>query len=222
MKNRITLLIAGFLAATAATAQVTLVEYDWRDTPTANKLDPDTLAAGVSATDMAEIGDVDGQAGISNFSGNSLTIKRNALDSNLSNSNNSLTFTLSATNPGEVLDVDTLDMTFNSIGGNDLFSFEIFADAGSGEQSLFTTGPNLENFANTSQSYDVSTVANSASIDFRIEYASASTGAANYSLQTANIGVTGVTAIPEPSSYALLGGLGALALAVVRRRRIGS
>jgi len=229
--------VASLVLAPAASA-VTLVEYGFQPTPTASQVDPDVLAPDVSATDISEFGDPD-QGGsspdLTNFAGASLNIKRAALDDDLSNFSDYTHFTVSAANPGELLNIDSIDFNFNQFSNG--FAFEIFTDVGDGNGfvSQGVVG-NLSNGSgtlagdnsalafqtdiNNPVSFDLSGVPVASSVDFRLEYAhfAPDTGG-NTSLQHARIIVDGAV-IPEPSTYALIGGALALAVAMfVRRRR---
>lgn len=184
-----------------------LLTYNFSDTPTASKVDPDdALDAAVSASDITEFGDPDSGGSspdLTNFSGNSLNIKRNALDSSLTNFSDYLTFTVTAQDSAEVVDPGLLNLAFNNFEDN--FSLAVYVDSGAGFMQVDTIGTGSEtNLASSTQTVDLRIVPAANSLVFRIECAHAFPGGADYTLQVASIDLQGAVYNPSTTSEKLL------------------
>jgi len=175
------------------TDSVCLLTYDFSDAPTSSKVDPGYVADSVSASDITESGDPDGggtSPELTNFSGASLNIKRNSLNTTLADFSDYLTFT--ATAAGQTIDPSYLEIRFNSFSNG--FSLEVFVDTGSGFVSAGSLGgADNSALANTVQQINLSAVPSATSLVFRIECAHASPGsAANTTLQFSEINLYGI------------------------------
>lgn len=183
-----------------------LVTYDFQPDPTPSQVDPDLAAASVSASDITEYGDPDdggSSPDLTNFSGASLNIKRNALDTTTTNFSDYLTFTLTVQEQGQEITPDFLEMRFNNF--SDGFSLEVYIDSGNGFVSAGSLG-GADNtaLADTVQQIDLSSAAPAASLTVRVEFAHSSPPGANTSLQFAQIGFNGTVAAAEQTPGKLL------------------
>lgn len=200
MKTLIRLLLPACLAGGLYAAE--LVEYNFSDTPTPSKMDPDFVGASVTASDITEFGDPDGggtSPELTNFSGASLNIKRNALNTSPMDFSSYLTFTVSALDTNQVIDAEELDVRFNQF--SDDFSFMVFINAGEGFRLVAELGgAGNSNLVNSTQQLTLANVPATRAMTFRIECAhSAPGGAANTTLQLAEISLHG--AVGEPAGF---------------------
>lgn len=169
--------------------------YDFQTTPTASQVDPGFVHSAVTASDITEFGDPDAGGSspeLTNFSGASLNIKRNALegDNDLTNFSHYLTFSLSANAAGDIIDLDNLELRFNNFAND--FSLAVHVDAGSGFKQIAALGGGDNSaLANSTQTLDMSSAPAANGLDFRIELAHPSTGAANTTLQFGQIDLNG-------------------------------
>lgn len=176
-----------------------LLEYNFSDTPTPPRTDPDFVALSVTASDIAESGDPDGggtSPELTNFSGASLNIKRNALNTSPMDFSDYLTFTVSAADTNEVIDAEYLEIRFNQF--SDDFSFVVYVDAGKGFEWAAELGGSVNsNLVGTTQQLDLGGMPPANTLTFRVECAHATPGsAANTTLQFANIRLYG--SVGEP------------------------
>jgi arylsulfatase A-like enzyme len=92
-----------------------LVEYRWQGKTPAAQREPTHNADGVAGSVMEETGDVDGRSGLVNFKAAWLMIKRNALDNDLADGENSLSFTVRAKGSNQRIRLESLKLTMGSV-----------------------------------------------------------------------------------------------------------
>lgn len=208
--GKTTMLLAYMAGCALGANAATLLTYDFKDTPTASKVDPGFVAADLAASDITEFGDPDGGGSspeLTNFSGWSLNIKRNSLNTSPMDFSNYLSFSVSAADSNQVIDPDNLEMNFNQFA--DGFSFAVYVDAGQGYKLAATLGgASNSNLVNSAQQLGLSSVVPADMLSFRIECAHTSPGSpSNTTLQFSNITLNGTVGAPSVSTPAAEGTL---------------
>jgi len=186
---------------------VRLATYGFSDSPTPSRVDEDFVANGITVSDITESGDPDdggSSPDLTNFSGNSLNIKRNALDANPTNFSDYVTFSVGTSETNHLLELDELVIRFNQFA--DDFSLKVYVDAGEGfSEAASLGGTNNITLPRTTRRLDLSSVAMSSSMVFLIEFSHANPGgAANTTLQLAEVGVNGWLVDPARPTRRLL------------------
>jgi arylsulfatase A-like enzyme len=123
-----------------------LAEYLLSGDAPGQRENPTRQAASVVGSPMTEQGDVDGQQGLTNFKASWLMIKRNALDTDLDNAQNSIVFLIKADAPDKLLALNGLRLQLGRVDpGSPPWRWHIFVNGNPVQSIPFTTASGLSN-----------------------------------------------------------------------------